>query len=113
MKQLDYLNASYNKIQDSNGMQQHQNYQSFELLTDQQQPTQQELSTANILRSINSPIISLKSMQKQARSAKSQNNTFRLKVSENLQKLFNNFSQFVVRAGSLLQQMNQAVNEWQ
>ncbi|CAL6003496.1 DUF2252_family protein [Hexamita inflata] len=112
MKQLDYFNVRYNKILDSNVMEQHQNYQSFEL-TDQQQPTQLELSAANILRSINSPIVSLKSMQKQARSVKSQNNTFRLKVSENLQKLFNNFSQFVARAGSLLQQMNQAVNEWQ
>ncbi|CAL6025419.1 protein_phosphatase 1 regulatory subunit 7 [Hexamita inflata] len=111
MKQLDYLSASYNKILDSNVMEQHQNFNKF-YFNEEIQPTKIELSVANILRSINSPIISLKSIQKQARSVKSQNNSFRLKVSENLQKQFNNFSQFVARAGSLLQQMNQAV-EWQ
>ncbi|CAL6003538.1 leucine-rich_repeat domain-containing protein [Hexamita inflata] len=112
MKQLDYLSASYNKILDINVIEQHQNFNKF-YFNEEIQPTKKELSVANILRSINSPILSLKSIQKQARSVKSQNNSFRLKVSYNLQKQFNNFSLFVARAGSLLQQMNQASNEWQ
>ncbi|CAL6025426.1 leucine-rich_repeat domain-containing protein [Hexamita inflata] len=111
-KQLSELNARYNQILDGNVIEQHHNFYKFQF-TDQKKPTKKERSAANILRSINSPIVSLKSIQKQARSVKSQNNSFRLKVSESLQIQFNNFSQFVARASSLLQQMNQAVNEWQ
>ncbi|CAL6080574.1 Conserved_hypothetical protein [Hexamita inflata] len=111
-KQLSELNARYNQILDGNVIEQHHNFYKFQF-TDQKKPTKKERSAANILRSINSPIVSLKAMQKYARSVKSQNNTFRLKVSESLQIQFNNFSQFVARASSLLQQMNQAVNEWQ
>ncbi|CAL6080548.1 Conserved_hypothetical protein [Hexamita inflata] len=112
MKQLDFLGASYNKILDSHVIEQHQNFKRF-YFNDEIQPTKKERGAANILRSINSLIVSLNAMQKQARSVKSQNNSFRLKVSESLQKQFNNFSQFVARASSLLQQMNSADNEWQ
>ncbi|CAL6003406.1 DUF2252_family protein [Hexamita inflata] len=112
IKLFEYFNARYNKILDSNVMEQHQNFKSFQF-TDQKQPTKQERSVANIQRSINSPIVSLKVMQKQASSLKSQNNIFRLKVSENLQKLFNNFTQFVARAGSLFQLTNQTIDGWQ
>ncbi|CAL5979923.1 leucine_Rich Repeat (LRR)-containing protein [Hexamita inflata] len=105
LKQLSVLDARFNNIIDSKTILQHTNFKNFDL-NDQKQPTQQQLKVANIQKLTNSPVRSLKSIQKQSSYSKAYNNTFRLKISEQLQKQFQNLSQFISRTAYLLKQMN-------
>ncbi|CAL6004032.1 Conserved_hypothetical protein [Hexamita inflata] len=104
LKQLSKLDAEDNSIIDSKTIQ-HLNYQIFDLVN-QKCPTKEQLETANIFKSIKSPFISLKLMQKQSKCIKCLSNIFKMKMTENLETQYENRSQFIARAAALLNQTN-------
>ncbi|CAL6061629.1 NEAT_domain-containing protein [Hexamita inflata] len=105
LKQLSKLNASFNKIIDAQSIQHHPNFDSYNL-DDQDKPTQEQLQTANILRDINSPISSLKQMNKKLSRIKEKSTVFRKKINQQLQDSYNSRERFVARAAILFQKMN-------
>ncbi|CAL6046435.1 leucine-rich_repeat domain-containing protein [Hexamita inflata] len=106
LKYLTKLEAKYNKIVDSNVIQQHPNFQSF-CLDKQKQPTKKLFKAANILKSINSPVTSLKQVCNQSGLIKYRNTMFRQKIAQQLQDQFFGFNLFVARVAFLFQAMNQ------
>ncbi|CAL5991951.1 leucine-rich_repeat domain-containing protein [Hexamita inflata] len=105
LKKLSKLDARFNKIIDSNEIEQHPNFKQFNL-SYQDEPTKEQLKTANIMRDINIPIILLNKLCKLASNLKTKRNNFRTKISDNLQKQYETHEQFITRIASLLYQMN-------
>ncbi|CAL6062895.1 Conserved_hypothetical protein [Hexamita inflata] len=101
---LSKLDARYNIISDSKTIEQHQNFKNF--IFGKSQPTQIELQEANILKSINTPISQLIFLSRQANNSKNKIIIFRKKISEILQKQYENHSVFIFRVMVLIQQVN-------
>ncbi|CAL6095072.1 Conserved_hypothetical protein [Hexamita inflata] len=106
LKQLSKLNASFNQIIDTESIQQHPNFNYFNL-DDQDPPTKEELQTAKILRDINSPITSIKQLQLLSNRVKEINTVFRQKISQQqLQQSNNTHERLLARAAYLFQTLS-------
>ncbi|CAL5971810.1 leucine-rich_repeat domain-containing protein [Hexamita inflata] len=105
LKKLSQLDARFNKIIDSNEIEQHSNYMKFDL-SYQDQPTKQQLKAANLMRDINLPIVLQNKLYRLTSNLKTQNNIFRKIISGNLKKQYEIQQQFITRIASLLYQMN-------
>ncbi|CAL5993006.1 leucine-rich_repeat domain-containing protein [Hexamita inflata] len=103
LKQLSTLNAENNKLIDVSSIKRHQNFQSF-LLDNQELPTDQELIVANILKNLNSPIISFRKIYHLKSNFMTQNYILRNKISEYMQKQFDVHSQMIARVVALFEQ---------
>ncbi|CAL5995068.1 leucine-rich_repeat domain-containing protein [Hexamita inflata] len=106
LKYLSKLEAQSNNIVDSNVIQQHKNFHSF-CLDKQKQPTKKLFKAANILKSINSPVTSIKQICNQSGLIKYRNTMFRQKIAQQLQDQFFGFNLFVARVAFLFQAMNE------
>ncbi|CAL6066763.1 Conserved_hypothetical protein [Hexamita inflata] len=105
LSQLQTLDARNNKIINSEGIQQHPNFYQFDL-KNQKLPTKEELETANIMRDINNPVISLKLIQKESSHVKHQNIIFRQKITQKLQYLQISHERFLTQVALLFLKMN-------
>ncbi|CAL5971748.1 Conserved_hypothetical protein [Hexamita inflata] len=105
LKQLSIF-ASNNKIINTKSIQQHPNFNQFKL-DNQEQPTKEELKTANMMRNINSPITSLKQIYQQSSRIKHQYFSFRQNITQQLQQSYNYHVQFVARVAILFQKINE------
>ncbi|CAL6080412.1 Conserved_hypothetical protein [Hexamita inflata] len=105
LKDLSLLDARNNKIIDLQAIQLHPNFNSF-ILDYQNQPTQEELEEANILRDINSPITFLKQLCQQLSHIQNKNVFFRQKITQMLQQSYNSHEQFVAQAAILFKKIN-------
>ncbi|CAL6111638.1 leucine-rich_repeat domain-containing protein [Hexamita inflata] len=101
LKQLQKFTTRSNYIIDVDSIQHHPNFKRFEL-DNEYNPNSIQIKQANILRSINSPITSLKLMHKQNSKVKSQ----KMKMTECIFKQTKSHQQLIARVASLLQQMN-------
>ncbi|CAL6095036.1 leucine-rich_repeat domain-containing protein [Hexamita inflata] len=104
LKQLSGLNASNNNAIDTESIQQHPNFDNFNLDC-QNQPTQEELEVANMMRDINYQISSLKQICKESSRIKYQNIFIRQKITQQLQYSNNTLEQFVARVALLFQKI--------
>ncbi|CAL6064119.1 leucine-rich_repeat domain-containing protein [Hexamita inflata] len=105
LKQLSRLEAINNYIIDSKSIQQHPNFEMFNL-SDQEKPTKLQVREANILKLINSPIIYQKQIYKKSSHIQLLYTIFKKKVIQQLQK-YNIFNeQFHTRAVQLFQRIN-------
>ncbi|CAL5992155.1 Conserved_hypothetical protein [Hexamita inflata] len=102
---LSQLHSRSNKLLDIETIQKHPNFKNF-ILNEQKQPTNEQLKTANILKSINSPIISLKLMNIKISKFTSYNFNFRIKITKTLDNQNENHLLFIARYAALLQQMD-------
>ncbi|CAL6097592.1 leucine-rich_repeat domain-containing protein [Hexamita inflata] len=105
LKQLSGLMADRNKIIDTDSIQQHPNFNHFDIGV-QKQPTQDELKVANMIKDINSPITSLKQINEKSNHIKDKNTVFRKKITQQLQQSHNSHVQFVARVTLLFQKIN-------
>ncbi|CAL5970407.1 leucine-rich_repeat domain-containing protein [Hexamita inflata] len=105
LKQLFQLDTSYNKIIDTESIQLHPNFDNF-LLDDQDEPTQEQLEVANMMRDINNQISSLKQICIESSRIKEINKVFRKKITQQLQVSYNSHEQFVARSAILFQKIN-------
>ncbi|CAL6053529.1 leucine-rich_repeat domain-containing protein [Hexamita inflata] len=109
LTQLSKLDARYNNISDSKIIEQHSNFKKSNFILSRiSQPTKTELQVANILKSINSPINSLKYLSKQAQNSIYIQIAFKKIITENQQKQNDNHSQFIARVMALIYQVNKS-----
>ncbi|CAL5988940.1 DUF2252_family protein [Hexamita inflata] len=106
LKLLSELDARCNSIVDSQTIEQLPNFVLLGL-KDQKQPTQLQLTEANILRSINFPITSLKLINGQQTYLRSQNSIFTKNITQFIQKQNLNHQLFIARAAAIFKQMNE------
>ncbi|CAL6041283.1 leucine-rich_repeat domain-containing protein [Hexamita inflata] len=102
LKQLSLLEAENNKIVDSKTFQMHPNFQNFEL-GNQQEPTENQLKYANIMRDINSQVTSLKLIQYQSKTLKQKHAEFRQNIIKYEQNMFDDQQQFAAQIAGLFQ----------
>ncbi|CAL5970960.1 leucine-rich_repeat domain-containing protein [Hexamita inflata] len=105
LKQLSQLDASSNKIIDIESIRLHPNFDSFDL-SFQNQPIEEELEVANIMKDINNQISSLNQMNKKSSRIKEINTVFRQKITQQLQQSNNSHVQFVAQAVIIFQKTN-------
>ncbi|CAL6024078.1 leucine-rich_repeat domain-containing protein [Hexamita inflata] len=103
LKRLNKLYTRNNKIMDGKQIEHHPNYNKYFDLDHQKQPTQEEYTIANILRSINNPIVYLKEMHKQFSNLKYLNTIFRNKVTLQFKKSQDMFIIFCSQSASLFE----------
>ncbi|CAL6029224.1 Leucine_Rich Repeat domain protein [Hexamita inflata] len=105
LRQLSKLYVRDNRIMDTESIQLHPNFNSF-ILDNQNEPTKEELQTANIMKDINNQISSLKQICKVSQNIKDLNTVFRQNINQQLQDSYNNHEQLLTRAAKLFQKMN-------
>ncbi|CAL6015488.1 Conserved_hypothetical protein [Hexamita inflata] len=101
MKQLSRLIADSNKIKDIEAIQLHINFDNF-FLDDQDEPTKEDLQTANMMRNIQNPITFFRQINKKPSHIKE----IQKKITQKLQQSYYNHEQFVALAVQLFQKMN-------
>ncbi|CAL6001093.1 leucine-rich_repeat domain-containing protein [Hexamita inflata] len=94
LKQLSKLYAHSNQLVDIQSLAQHPYFNVFSL-DYQNQPTQDELKAANVMRDIDNQITSLKYISRQYNRLKSQSTIFRQYITQQLQKQYDNQLQFL------------------
>ncbi|CAL6017056.1 leucine-rich_repeat domain-containing protein [Hexamita inflata] len=105
LRELSRLDASHNKIIDTESIQLHPNFNSFSL-NGQYRPQEVLLKAANMMKDINNQISCLKQINKKSSRIKNENILFKQKITKQLQHSFYTYEQFVVRATILFQTIN-------
>ncbi|CAL5978620.1 leucine-rich_repeat domain-containing protein [Hexamita inflata] len=101
LRQLSELSVSNNMIVDIETIQQNHNFEDFDFRC-QEQPTQEQLQTANIMRDIQTAVTVLKMIHVQSKKIKKQSQIFKKKIEESLPKQFQDHSQFITQVVSFL-----------
>ncbi|CAL6051519.1 leucine-rich_repeat domain-containing protein [Hexamita inflata] len=104
LKQIQYIDAVYNKILDVSVLN-NPNFSTFEIYN-QKQPNKQQIAFANELRDINAQITSLRGIQTLRSNLKSLMALQRKNVNNSLQQIFNTKTQFIQQVASSFQKQN-------
>ncbi|CAL5988554.1 Conserved_hypothetical protein [Hexamita inflata] len=109
LKELSRLSALNNQIIDIQTLKRHPNFEKYKILN-QQQPTNQEIVFANILRDINTPNTSLKLMPQNRKTIQSKIEHQQHKINMCLAVLFNRQATFIGLVASLCQNLNESID---